>query len=84
MEKQNCPLYLNHREKGFTFTRLDGSMSSNARTAALREFSSPAPDSPQIFLLSLKAGGVGLNLTAASRLYLLDPVSFHFVLPFSF
>ncbi|XP_030837524.1 helicase-like transcription factor isoform X1 [Strongylocentrotus purpuratus] len=60
-------------EKGFKFCRLDGSMSRIARTAAIREFSSNDPDSPQIFLLSLKAGGVGLNLTAASRLYLLDP-----------
>lgn len=62
-------------EKGFKFSRLDGSMLRNARTAAISEFSSNDPDSPQIFLLSLKAGGVGLNLTAASRLYLLDPVS---------
>ncbi|XP_041482549.1 helicase-like transcription factor isoform X2 [Lytechinus variegatus] len=60
-------------EKGFKFTRLDGSMSRVARTEAIREFSSDDPDSPQVFLLSLKAGGVGLNLTAASRLYLLDP-----------
>ncbi|XP_030837529.1 uncharacterized protein LOC100893394 isoform X2 [Strongylocentrotus purpuratus] len=60
-------------EKGFKFSRLDGSMSRIARTAAIREFSSNDPDSSQIFLLSLKAGGVGLNLTAASRLYLLDP-----------
>eukprot|EP00057_Strongylocentrotus_purpuratus_P002415 XP_003724471.2 PREDICTED: uncharacterized protein LOC100893394 [Strongylocentrotus purpuratus] len=60
-------------EKGFKFSRLDGSMLRNARTAAISEFSSNDPDSPQIFLLSLKAGGVGLNLTAASRLYLLDP-----------
>lgn len=29
--------------------------------------------SVQIFLISLKAGGVGLNLTRASRVYLLDP-----------
>jgi len=26
-----------------------------------------------VFLISLKAGGVALNLTAASRLYLMDP-----------
>ncbi|MFT3751613.1 MAG: C-terminal helicase domain-containing protein [Paludibacter sp.] len=30
-------------------------------------------DQPQVFLLSLKAGGVGLNLTRASYVFLLDP-----------
>jgi SNF2 family DNA or RNA helicase len=30
------------------------------------------PDGPQIFLLSLKAGGTGLNLTAASHVIHLD------------
>lgn len=30
-------------------------------------------DSPRILLVSLKAGGVGLNLTAATRVHLLDP-----------
>jgi SNF2 family DNA or RNA helicase len=30
------------------------------------------PDCP-IFLISLKAGGLGLNLTAAEYVYLLDP-----------
>ena len=32
-----------------------------------------AADSPRILLVSLKAGGVGLNLTAATRVHLLDP-----------
>lgn len=27
----------------------------------------------EVLLVSLKAGGVGLNLTAAQRVYLLDP-----------
>ena len=34
--------------------------------------SSPMPDCP-VFLISLKAGGVGLNLTAADYVFLLDP-----------
>lgn len=32
-----------------------------------------AEDGPPLFLLSLKAGGIGLNLTAADYVYLLDP-----------
>lgn len=58
---------------GFKFVRLDGSMTLKKREAALRAFRSKDPSSPSVFLLSLKAAGVGLNLVAASRAYMLDP-----------
>ncbi|XP_075873771.1 helicase-like transcription factor isoform X2 [Nelusetta ayraudi] len=61
------------REHGFSFVRLDGSMSAKRRTQVIQEFQSSAADSPTIMLLSLKAGGVGLNLTAASHVFLMDP-----------
>ncbi|XP_049452443.1 helicase-like transcription factor isoform X1 [Epinephelus fuscoguttatus] len=61
------------REHGFSFLRLDGTMSQKKRTQVIQEFQSSAADSPSIMLLSLKAGGVGLNLTAASRVFLMDP-----------
>ncbi|XP_029470884.1 LOW QUALITY PROTEIN: helicase-like transcription factor [Rhinatrema bivittatum] len=61
------------RESGFVFARLDGSMTQKKRIEAIQCFQSPAPESPTIMLLSLKAGGVGLNLTAASRVFLMDP-----------
>uniref|UniRef100_A0A671VIQ9 Helicase like transcription factor n=1 Tax=Sparus aurata TaxID=8175 RepID=A0A671VIQ9_SPAAU len=61
------------REHGFTFVRLDGTMSQKKRTRVIQEFQSTAADSPAIMLLSLKAGGVGLNLTAASHVFLMDP-----------
>ncbi|XP_036927016.1 helicase-like transcription factor [Acanthopagrus latus] len=61
------------REHGFTFVRLDGTMSQKKRTQVIQEFQSTAADSPAIMLLSLKAGGVGLNLTAASHVFLMDP-----------
>lgn len=41
----------------------------------IEEFNKTSDYSPSIMLLSLTAGGVGLNLTAASRVFLLDPVS---------
>ncbi|KAH3853552.1 hypothetical protein DPMN_096079, partial [Dreissena polymorpha] len=58
---------------GFRFVRLNGSMNQKSRTEAIEEFSNPCAGSPTIMLLSLKAGGVGINLTAASRVFLLDP-----------
>uniref|UniRef100_A0A8C4FBM4 Helicase-like transcription factor n=1 Tax=Dicentrarchus labrax TaxID=13489 RepID=A0A8C4FBM4_DICLA len=61
------------REHGFSFVRLDGNMSQKRRAQVIQEFQSSAADSPAIMLLSLKAGGVGLNLTAASRVFLMDP-----------
>ncbi|XP_072547300.1 helicase-like transcription factor [Salminus brasiliensis] len=61
------------RESGFSFTRLDGSMSQKARVRAVSELQDPSPGSPTVMLLSLKAGGVGLNLTGASRVFLMEP-----------
>ncbi|XP_077587001.1 helicase-like transcription factor isoform X1 [Stigmatopora nigra] len=61
------------REHGFRFVRLDGTMSQKKRTQVIQEFQSAAHYSPTIMLLSLKAGGVGLNLTAASHVFLMDP-----------
>ncbi|KAJ6669426.1 hypothetical protein lerEdw1_008235 [Lerista edwardsae] len=61
------------KESGFGFTRLDGSMTRKKRVEAIQQFQSNETGSPTIMLLSLKAGGVGLNLTAASRVFLMDP-----------
>ncbi|XP_078613180.1 helicase-like transcription factor isoform X2 [Branchiostoma floridae x Branchiostoma japonicum] len=61
------------REAGFRFVRLDGSMTQQKRTDAIARFHDDGPDSPSVMLLSLKAGGLGLNLKAASRVFLLDP-----------
>ncbi|KAG2462290.1 HLTF factor, partial [Polypterus senegalus] len=61
------------RNAGFIFTRFDGSLSQAKRTTAVKSFQSSHSGSPTVMLLSLKAGGVGLNLTAASRVFLMDP-----------
>ena len=55
--------------RGVRFTRLDGSTSD--RGAVVKSFQ----DDPgmSVMLLSLKAGGTGLNLTAADHVFLLDP-----------
>jgi superfamily II DNA or RNA helicase len=56
-------------EAGITFNRLDGS--TRDRAAVVSEFQ--AENGPPVMLLSLKAGGTGLNLTAADHVFLLDP-----------
>ncbi|XP_033759478.1 helicase-like transcription factor [Pecten maximus] len=61
------------RAQGFRFTRLDGTMNLKMRMRAVEEFMDPSPVAPTIMLLSLKAGGVGINLTSASRVFLMDP-----------
>lgn len=56
---------------GLNFVRLDGSMSQSQREKSLRLFNENKDI--KIFLVSIKAGGLGLNLVAASRVFLLDP-----------
>ena len=62
------------RRAGFHFTRIDGRMRQADRAAAIESFNKKADDTPTVMLLSLMAGGVGLNLTGATRVFLLDPV----------
>jgi superfamily II DNA or RNA helicase len=54
---------------GFGFARIDGS--TRNRGEVVDRFQSP--EGPPILLASLKAGGVGLNLTAADHVFILDP-----------
>ncbi|TKY84842.1 hypothetical protein EX895_005922 [Sporisorium graminicola] len=56
---------------GFQICRLEGNMSPEARNRTIQHFmQNPGVT---VFLVSLKAGGVALNLTEASRVYLMDP-----------
>ncbi|RZB76644.1 ATP-dependent helicase rhp16 isoform B [Glycine soja] len=58
-------------KSGVSCVQLNGSMSLAARDAAIKRFTED-PDC-KIFLMSLKAGGVALNLTVASHVFLMDP-----------
>jgi len=51
--------------------RLDGSVSSKLRMDSINRFQES--EKPGVFIVSLKAGGVGINLTAASYVFHLDP-----------
>jgi SNF2 family DNA or RNA helicase len=58
-------------EQGLAYCYLDGSMSARQRQAEVDRFQQDA--SIPLFLLSLKAGGTGLNLTGADTVVHLDP-----------
>ncbi|MBT5094221.1 MAG: DEAD/DEAH box helicase, partial [Halobacteriovoraceae bacterium] len=57
-------------EKHWKLTRIDGSQSIKKRQEQVDVFQN---GDAQVFLISLKAGGVGLNLTAASYVFIMDP-----------
>ncbi|MBA4026334.1 MAG: helicase SNF2 [Gordonia sp.] len=52
------------------YSYLDGSMTARQRTEAIMAFSA---GTTKVFLISLKAGGFGLNLTEADYVYVCDP-----------
>ncbi|KAG9062345.1 DNA repair protein rad16 [Linnemannia hyalina] len=56
---------------GFKCVKLDGHMTPFQRDASIKKFSNDP--TVTVFLISLKAGGVALNLTAASRVFICDP-----------
>lgn len=58
-------------EDGIPFEYFDGSTSAPDREKAIENFQNN--DECRVFLISLKAGGVGLNLTAADYVYIVDP-----------
>lgn len=53
------------------FLRLDGTLNQQQREKVLKQFSEDRDI--LVLLMSLKAGGVGINLTAASNAFVLDP-----------
>ncbi|KAJ3378317.1 choline dehydrogenase 7, partial [Entophlyctis sp. JEL0112] len=58
-----------HKEWGFE--RIDGSIRGDLRQAAIDRFSAPGCET-FIFLLCTRAGGVGINLTAADTVIIFD------------
>ncbi|KAL1817503.1 hypothetical protein DCAR_0521950 [Daucus carota subsp. sativus] len=57
--------------KGYTFSRLDGSIPTGLRQSLVDDFNSSP--SKQVFLISTRAGGLGLNLVSANRVVIFDP-----------
>ncbi|MCU4157716.1 DEAD/DEAH box helicase family protein [Carboxylicivirga sp. A043] len=57
--------------RGIEFEYLDGKSSTKQREQSVNNFQTD--DELRVFLISLKAGGTGLNLTAADYVYIVDP-----------
>ncbi|RYE23236.1 MAG: helicase SNF2 [Sphingobacteriales bacterium] len=57
--------------KGIPYAYFDGSSTSTQREQAIQQFQNN--EECRVFLISLKAGGIGLNLTAADYVYIVDP-----------
>ncbi len=59
------------KQEKIAYQYFDGSYTAMQRESAIRDFQ----DNPdcRAFLISLKAGGMGLNLTAADYVYIVDP-----------
>jgi len=69
---KHLDLYTNYcRENNIPFALLTGEVPQQQREAIIREFQ----DNPgvHLFFISIKAGGFGLNLTAADYVFILDP-----------
>ena len=58
-------------ELGVDYEYFDGSTTAIDREKAIQRFQND--ENCRVFLISLKAGGVGLNLTAADYVYIVDP-----------
>lgn len=59
------------RKAGFLTVMLEGSMTPAQRDASIKYFMENVE--VEVFLVSLKAGGVALNLVEASQVFLMDP-----------
>lgn len=59
------------KRAGFNCVKLDGKMNVVQRDLVIKSFMNDPTIT--VFLVSLKAGGVALNLTAASQVFILDP-----------
>lgn len=60
------------QKKGYSYYRLDGQTPQVKRQEYVNAFNNVSQRSSFIFLLSSKAGGLGINLIGASRLCLID------------
>lgn len=59
------------RREKFDHYRFDGTMDVKKKSSAISAFKAPSTQ-PKVLIISLKAGGVGLNLTNANHVFMMD------------
>ena len=58
-------------DRGIRCVRLDGTLSASSRSSVIRVFQTNP--GIKVLLATITCGGVGLDLTAASRAYIMEP-----------
>ena len=58
-------------QSGFSFRTLSGDMTLSQRSKALADFQTDPPTT--VFLLSIRSGACGINLTQANQVFLMEP-----------
>ncbi|KAF2360469.1 SNF2-related N-terminal domain [Trinorchestia longiramus] len=66
------PLQYKHWKREKDYLRLDGSVSADTRKAQCKFFNERDNDRCRLFLISTRAGGIGINLVAANRVIIFD------------
>ncbi|XP_045601875.2 transcriptional regulator ATRX [Procambarus clarkii] len=66
------PLPFKQWKKERDYLRLDGSSSADTRKNMCKVFNNPTNERCRLFLISTRAGGLGINLVAANRVIIFD------------
>lgn len=61
------------RREGLNTFEFNGLTAATKRDNAIREFQSKSDERPAVFVITLRSGNVGITLTAASQVYLMEP-----------
>ncbi|KAL9064865.1 MAG: hypothetical protein Q9161_008607 [Pseudevernia consocians] len=59
------------REAGITYVRIDGAIATSERNRIIKQFQED--EDTNLLLMTTGTGAVGLNLTAATRVHLVEP-----------
>ena len=60
-------LFMMFRSKNVNYFRLDGQTKTDKRKENINSFNDPRNTSARLYLVSTKAGGIGINLVGANR-----------------
>ncbi|EFX01322.1 DNA repair and recombination protein rad5c [Grosmannia clavigera kw1407] len=70
--KRTLDLLASHlKDAGIRYLRVDGSLTNRVRQDSLREFAQDAD--VRVLIMTTGTGGIGLNLTCANRIFLVEP-----------